>query len=63
MTVGEEILERRRRIRRAGDPRLSAKGREVLYSVTVGALAKELQEALDADAEADPLLGTDDHAD
>ncbi len=57
VSVGEELLEERRRRRRAGDPRLSAEGREILRRVTRGDLACDFQAALDADVAADPLLG------
>lgn len=57
VTIGEDLLEERRRRRRAGDPRLSAAGRELFRRMTVGDLADEFQAALDADLEADPLLG------
>jgi hypothetical protein len=56
MNVGEELLEERRRRRRAGDPRLSAEGREILRRITRGDLQPEFQAALDADLVADPLL-------
>lgn len=57
MTIGEELLEERRRRRRAGDPRLSAEGRELFRRMTTGDLVDEFQAALDADLAADPLLG------
>ncbi|HEX3424886.1 MAG TPA: hypothetical protein VHT30_02060 [Acidimicrobiales bacterium] len=57
MSVGEELLEERRRRRRAGDPRLSEADREILRRVTRGDLQAEFQAALDADLAADPLLG------
>ena len=57
VTIGEDLLEERRRRRRAGDPRLSDADRELLRRVTRGDLADDLQEALDADLDADPLLG------
>lgn len=56
MTIGDELLEERRRRRRAGDPRLSEADRAILRRLT-GDLADEFQAALDADLEADPLLG------
>jgi hypothetical protein len=52
-----DVLEERRRRRRAGDPRLSAADREVLARITTGDLVDEFQAALDADLEADPILG------
>lgn len=57
MTIGEELLEERRRLRRAGDPRVTPEGREILRRITRGDLAGEFQAALDADLVADPLLG------
>ena len=52
-----DVSEERRRRRRAGDPRLSAEGREILARITTGDLADEFQAALDADVVADPILG------
>jgi hypothetical protein len=52
-----DVAEERRRRRRAGDPRLSEAGREILARMTTGDLADEFQAALDADVEADPILG------
>lgn len=64
MNVGEELLEERRRRRRAGDPRLSPEGRELFRRMTTGDLAEEFQAGLDAVAAADPLLGSgEDHQD
>ena len=64
MSIGEELLEERRRRRRAGDPRLSPEGKELFRRMTTGDLAEEFQAALDDDAEGDPLLsGHDDMAD
>jgi molybdenum-dependent DNA-binding transcriptional regulator ModE len=57
MTAGEELLEERRRRRRAGDPRLTDEDKAILRRITSGDLAEEFQAALDADLEADPLLG------
>jgi hypothetical protein len=48
-----DVSEERRRRRRAGDPRLSAAGREVLARITTGDLVDEFQAALDAYLEAD----------
>jgi hypothetical protein len=58
-----DIMEERRRRRRAGDPRLSDEGRAILARITDGDLADEFQAALDADLVADPLLGGHDHDD
>lgn len=57
VTIGEELLEDRRRRRRAGDPRLTDADREILRRITRGDLAEEFQAALDADLVNDPLLG------
>jgi len=56
MTLADELLEERRRRRRAGDPRLSEKGRAILARLDSGDLMDEFQAALDAVSEADPLL-------
>lgn len=56
-TIGEELLEERRRRRRDGDPRLTDEDKQILRCVTHGDLAEDFQTALDADLEADPLLG------
>jgi hypothetical protein len=57
MNVGEELLEERRRRRRAGDPRITPEGREILARLVDGDLVEEFQAALDAVSVADPLLG------
>jgi hypothetical protein len=65
VTTGEDLLEERRRRRRAGDPRITPEGREILLRLTTGDLMDDFQAALDADVEADPVLGghdTDDDA-
>ncbi len=63
MSIDEELLDARRRRRRAGDPRLSDADREILRRITSGDLAPAFQAALDADAGADSVLGGRDHAD
>jgi hypothetical protein len=63
VSVGEELLEERRRRRRAGDLRLSPAGRELFRRMTTGDLVGEFQAALDADPAADPLLGGGDIGD
>jgi len=63
MSIGEELLDQRRRRRRAGDPRLSDADREILRRITSGDLAPAFQAALDADVAADPVLGGHDHDD
>ncbi len=57
MSIGEELLNARRRRRRAGDPRLTDADREILRRITSGDLAPAFQAALDADVAADPVLG------
>ncbi len=57
VSIGEELLEERRRRRRAGDPRLSPQGRELFRRMTTGDLIGEFQAGLDEAAAADPLLG------
>jgi hypothetical protein len=57
VTTGEDLLEERRRRRRAGDPRITPEGREILLRLTTGDLMDDFQAALDADLEADPVLG------
>jgi len=57
MGRGKDLLEARRRRRRAGDPRLSEADRAILRRITTGDMADELAAALDADTAADPVLG------
>jgi hypothetical protein len=57
MSIGEELLEERRRRRRAGDPRLSDQGKELFRRMTTGDLMDEFQDTLDAVSAADPLIG------
>jgi len=60
VSIADQLLEERRRRRRAGDPRLSEAGREILLRMTSGDLAEEFGRSLDEIAAADPLLsGTD----
>jgi hypothetical protein len=59
VSVGDELLEERRRARRAGDPRLSPAGRELFRRMTTGDLVEEFQADLDAIAAADPMLSGD----
>ena len=61
VSVGEELLEARRRRRRHGDPRLSDAAREVLLRMTTGDLVDEFQDALDGDL-GDPALGDHDRS-
>jgi hypothetical protein len=57
MSIGEELLEERRRRRRAGDPRITPEGRAILARLVDGDLVEEFQAELDAISAADPLLG------
>lgn len=57
MSIGEDLLEERRRRRRAGDPRITPEGREILLRLVSGDLVEEFQAALDAVSAADGLLG------
>jgi len=57
VSIGEELVEERRRRRRAGDPRLTAEDKELLRRLTTGDLVGEFQAGLDAVSRADPLLG------
>lgn len=63
VSVGEDLIEERRRRRRAGDPRLSDADREILRRVTRGDLQADFQAALNADLSNDPLLGGGQHPD
>jgi hypothetical protein len=63
VSIGEELVEERRRRRRAGDPRLSPEGRELFRRMTTGDLVDEFQAALDAVSAVDPLLGGGDTGD
>lgn len=56
MSIGDELVEERRRRRRAGDPRITSEGREILLRLVSGDLVGEFQAALDAVSDADPLL-------
>jgi hypothetical protein len=58
VSVGEDLVDERRRRRRAGDPRLlSDADRAILRRVTCGDLQGEFQAALDADLAGDALFG------
>lgn len=56
MSPDEEVDEERRRHRRAGDPRITREARELLRRLTNGDLQDELQVALNAVSDSDPLL-------
>ncbi len=62
VSIGEDLLEERRRRRKAGDPRITPEGREALLRLTTGDLMDDFQAALDADL-ADPALGGGDSDD
>jgi hypothetical protein len=60
VSLADELLEKRRQRRRAGDPRLSPEGREILLRLTTGDLAEEFGRSLEEISDVDPLLsGTD----
>lgn len=59
MSIGDELLNERRRRRKAGDPRITPEGREILLRLVDGDLVDEFQAELDAVSEADPLIGGD----
>ena len=56
MSIGDELLEDRRRRRRAGDPRLTEADRQILRRLTDGDLVDEFQAALEAVSASDPDL-------
>lgn len=60
MTTGERLLDEFRRERRAGDPRLSPEGREILRRITSGDLADDFADALASASEGDPSIGPSD---
>lgn len=57
VSIGEELIEERRRRRRAGDPRVTEEGREFMARLVEGDLMGDFQAALDAVSADDPLLG------
>lgn len=59
MSIGDELLNERRRRRKAGDPRITPEGREILLRLVDGDLVDEFQAELDGVSEADPLIGGD----
>jgi hypothetical protein len=64
VSIADQLLEERRRRRRAGDPRLSEAGREIFMRITTGDLAEEFGRSLDELSAADPMLsGADDDSD
>ncbi len=63
VSIGEELLEERRRRRRAGDPRVTPEGREIFRRLTTGDLMGAFQAELDRISAEDPDLGGDRLAD
>jgi hypothetical protein len=57
VSVGEDLLEQRRRRRRAGDPRVTPEGREILLRLVAGDLMGEFQAELDRISAEDPSVG------
>ena len=55
-SIGQDLLEERRRRRSAGDPRITPEGREILLRLTTGDRMDEFQAALDSDLEDDAGL-------
>lgn len=55
-TIGDDLFEERRRLRRAGDPRLSSEGRDLFARMSTGDLVDEFQAALEADVADDTVL-------
>ena len=61
VSMADELLEQRRLRRRAGDPRVTEKGRQLMLRLTRGDLAEEFARSLEEVSDADPLLsGRDD---
>jgi hypothetical protein len=56
VTKGEQLLEEFRRQRRAGDPRITSEGRQILTRITMGDLADEFAASLAEISDADPIL-------
>ncbi len=48
-SIGQDLLEERRRRHSAGDPRITPEGREILLRLTTGDRIDEFQAALDSD--------------
>ena len=55
----DDVAEERRRLRRAGDSRITPEGRVLLLRLTTGDLMEEFQAALDADLAPDAGLEVD----
>lgn len=61
--MADELLDQKRLRRRAGDPRVTDSGRELVRRLTTGDLADEFQRSLDEIADADLLLSGGGEAD
>jgi hypothetical protein len=57
VTTGQDLLAELRRQRRAGDPRITPEGREILTRIVMGDLAEEFADSLAQISAEDPLLG------
>jgi hypothetical protein len=57
VSIGEELIEERRRRRRAGDPRITEEGRAILLRLVEGDLMGEFQAELDRVSAEDPDVG------
>lgn len=58
--MADELLEQKRLRRRAGDPRVTPQGRELIRRLTTGDLADDFQQSLDEVSEQDPILSDPD---
>ncbi|MFN8040547.1 MAG: hypothetical protein U0Q07_15140 [Acidimicrobiales bacterium] len=58
--MADELLEQKRLRRRAGDPRVTPQGRELIRRLTTGDLAEDFQRSLDEVSEKDPNLSDPD---
>lgn len=54
VSMGEQLLDERRRRRRGGDPRVTPEGREILMRLVAGDLMGEFQAELDRISAEDP---------
>ena len=57
VSSGDDLLGQQRRRRRAGDPRITPQGRELLLRMVAGDLMGEFQAELDSISAEDPDLG------
>lgn len=62
VSVRDDLLEERRRRRRAGDPRITPKDRELLLRLVTGDLMGEFQAELDRISVEDPILSAEPEA-